>query len=153
MQRPIRAAMSLLIVTLGVASTSCSDSTGERQDLEIRVSPDTIRIDDSTGNVRVPYSMRNQAGIELLATSEPELQSETYPGSWSTLVGKNVYIQSSLGVPLHIPPGAAIDRSEDYRLDPGRYRLRFTYGASSSKDVTAPVTSIEALSNAHTVFR
>jgi len=132
------------------ALTACHDGPEPSPELEIQVSPDTMRSDLEAGGVRIHYTMRSTAQVQLGGIG-PDVQAQLPPGSWTTLVDSTgLYIQDVLG--WTISPGYAADRVVYRELKPGRYRLRTTYTPSDPPGSTAPGAPIEALSNAFVVL-
>jgi hypothetical protein len=140
-------AFIIAIVTL----QACGAGSEQARELEVTVSPDTMRVIPQDGTVFIKYTLRTTAEIELLTRLGPEVQAELSPDAWTTLVvpGK-ADIQSGLrGIVLQ--QGYSAELGVNRQLQPGRYRLLMTY-RPSQPSVTATGPSIDVVSNRFVVL-
>ena len=143
--RRVNLARNLLVAVVALAG--CRDGTEQQRELEIQVSPDTLRFDPEVQGVRIGYSVRSSAAAELWDPLGPGIQAELSPGSWTTWPDPSEGYVQPCPCGLALLPGYSTQRVAIQPLSPGRYRLRATYRRSDPTAVTAPAPTLEAFSN------
>ena len=143
----MRLALTGLVLIVATAATGCREPTAPEESLQFVVAPALLRINPSSGFVRVAYTIRNSSQRPLVTSVIPEVQVRNASGGWSTIQDdpNALYIQSSLSVT--IADKFEQQREMDRRLVPGRYRLRANYWRVDPVSGSIAAQPQESLSN------
>jgi len=151
MHQSLRVNFASCFLIAAVALAGCSGGNEQQRELDIQVSPDTVRFDPEMQSVPILYTMRSTAAVELWDPLGPSIQTEFSTGSWTTLVESGADVQPC-PCGFTISSGYSGQRIVARPLNPGRYRLRAAYRRSDPTNVTAAGASLEAFSNAFVVL-
>ena len=145
-----RAVLGLLAAVV-LTLVACGDTTGPSKELQLTVSPDTVRIDAAAGTVHVRYTIRNSSNEDVLTVFRVTVQGELPGGMWTSIedADPTQYIQDVLG--MGIEPGDTQYGFSNPRIDPGRYRLRTTFERPSAPGAP-PAPRHEVFSNVFVVL-
>jgi hypothetical protein len=127
---------------------SCSDATAPAGALTIVVSPDTLHLEG--GRTSITYMLRAGARTAVWQVSQG-LESEVTPGTWQAVDNSRYsYLQGSLGdASTTAANGDAIALGNmTASVDPGRYRLLYSFRVSAPNATQATGDVFVATSNA-----
>ena len=142
-----------LLVVAALAIAGCRDVAAPERPFAVVVARDTVRVNASSSLVRVSYSYRNTSNLLLGTTRYPIVEAENSVGAWTGVsdARDTRYIMDTPD--FTIQDHGSWRSDEDFRLDPGRYRIHAYYWRMDGLDGTSSGAPLEAFSNVFVVLR